>query len=198
MFTTLFTAALFLAPAIRSVSAGFSITETQNVVQCQDAHFAWAMGTGPYNLVAVPSDDPCGNILADLGDHNGSSTTWKVTLPAGTKVVFSLEDSKGDDAWSDEVTVGASSDASCLSGSNSTSTSSSASSSATTSTIAATTLSISASAVATSAASDSGVGSAAGAVNAGSGPSASSAGKLALPAMSLAAIVAGAIFAVSL
>jgi hypothetical protein len=41
---------------------------------------------------------------ADLGDHSSTSMTWKnINLPAGTKVMLSLEDANEDEAWSGEV-----------------------------------------------------------------------------------------------
>jgi hypothetical protein len=44
------------------------------------------------------------SLSADLGDHNGLSMTWKqVNIPAGTKVLVSLEDGNEDDGWSQEV-----------------------------------------------------------------------------------------------
>lgn len=50
----------------------------------------------PLNYLGLCASD-------DLGDHNGTSMTWKVTQPAGSKLVFSLEDAKGEEAWSGEA-----------------------------------------------------------------------------------------------
>jgi hypothetical protein len=41
----------------------------------------------------------------DLGDHSGLSMTWKVNLPAGSNVVFSLLDSAEEEAWSGSVSL---------------------------------------------------------------------------------------------
>ncbi|KZT29747.1 hypothetical protein NEOLEDRAFT_1106320 [Neolentinus lepideus HHB14362 ss-1] len=114
MLATLFSSTLFFALAIRSASADFSI-DTPQLTQCGDAHVTWEnTGAGPYNLIVVPASDPCSDVLADLGDHQGTSMSWKVNFPAGTQLMFSLEDDNGDEAWSGSMTVGGSSDASCL------------------------------------------------------------------------------------
>ena len=57
---------------------------------------------------------PCGCLLTlfdpqlirhseDLGYQNSTSTTWNVTLAAGTQVVLYVADSEGNDAWSGTV-----------------------------------------------------------------------------------------------
>jgi len=65
-------------------------------------------------MLIVPGDDPCSDVVADLGDHDGTSMTWMVNLPAGTNVMISLEDGNGDEAWSGAMVVGPSNDSSCL------------------------------------------------------------------------------------
>ncbi|EIN09775.1 hypothetical protein PUNSTDRAFT_125835 [Punctularia strigosozonata HHB-11173 SS5] len=115
MYTTLVsTAALVFTLAVSAVSAEFTVS-TPQLNQCGSAQITWSDGKGPYNLVVVPAEDPCGDILADLGDHSGASMTWKnINFAAGTKVMLSLEDDNEDEAWSGEITIGASDDASCL------------------------------------------------------------------------------------
>ncbi|KAG6883043.1 hypothetical protein C0992_009881, partial [Termitomyces sp. T32_za158] len=81
---------------------------------CQEAPISWAPTTGPYNLIVVAAEDPCGDALFDLGDHDGTSIHWTAALPAGAQVQLSLEDSTGDEAWSGVITVGKSSDSSCV------------------------------------------------------------------------------------
>lgn len=44
-------------------------------------------------------------ISVDLGDHNGQSITWNVTLAAGTQILLSLADNTGDEAWSNTVSA---------------------------------------------------------------------------------------------
>ncbi|KAG6910864.1 hypothetical protein DXG01_007181 [Tephrocybe rancida] len=109
MFSTLFTIALFAAPAL----AEFAIS-TPSLVQCQKAAISWEPTTGPYNLIVVNAEDPCGDALVDVGDHDDTSLHWVAALPAGAKVQLSLEDAKGDEAWSGVITVEKSDDASCV------------------------------------------------------------------------------------
>jgi hypothetical protein len=113
MFATFFTLALVIAPAIQGALAEFAISSPA-LTQCQDAKISWEKTKGPYNLIIVKPDDPCGDAILDLGDHDGTVLNWKVTLPAGLKVQLSLEDADGDEAWSGPITVGDSADASCV------------------------------------------------------------------------------------
>ncbi|EPQ52796.1 hypothetical protein GLOTRDRAFT_117502 [Gloeophyllum trabeum ATCC 11539] len=195
MFATLLSSTLFFALAIQSATAEFSI-DTPTLTQCQDVQFGWQdTGAGPYNLLVVPGDDPCSDVVADLGDHDGTSMTWKVNLAAGTKVMFSLEDNNGDEAWSGAMTVQGSDDSSCLpQASSSAASSSTASSSAASSSAAPTTLVVSANPTkaATTAAATTSSGSAVpvGAANAGFNPTsgAFSARQLSTPALVLGAL----------
>jgi hypothetical protein len=42
----------------------------------------------------------------DLGDHDKTSMTWKnISLKEGQKVLVSIEDKNGDEAWSAEVCI---------------------------------------------------------------------------------------------
>jgi hypothetical protein len=114
MFSTLFSITLFLAFVLKVVLADFPITEP-TFTQCQDAQITWQKTKGPYNVIVVPSNDMCGNPIADLGDHTGNQITWhKVPLIAGSRVVVSVEDSTGDEAWTGTITVLPSEDTSCL------------------------------------------------------------------------------------
>ncbi|KIK93614.1 hypothetical protein PAXRUDRAFT_26262 [Paxillus rubicundulus Ve08.2h10] len=112
MFASLFFVTLFVA-LFQSVSADFTI-DTPTLVQCQGSQITWNGGTGPYDLLIVPADDVCGDSIEDLGNQTSSAMTWTVNIAAGTQVVLSLLDSTGDEAWSGAITVGASSDSSCL------------------------------------------------------------------------------------
>ncbi|KAG6856884.1 hypothetical protein H0H87_012464 [Tephrocybe sp. NHM501043] len=109
MFSTLLSLALLAAPAL----ADFAIS-TPSFVQCQKAAISWDPTNGPYNLIVVAAEDPCGDALFDLGDHDGTSIHWEVALPAGAKVQLSAEDVNGDEAWSGVITVEKSDDASCV------------------------------------------------------------------------------------
>ncbi|KAH7912800.1 hypothetical protein BJ138DRAFT_1003640 [Hygrophoropsis aurantiaca] len=127
MFATLFSVTLFVALAVQGVLADFEIY-TPTLTQCQQTQISWTQATAPYNLVIVPGDDVCGDALEDLGSISALSLNYTVNLAAGTVVVLFVEDSAGDEAWSGEITIGASSDSSCLSSTSGTSTSGSASS----------------------------------------------------------------------
>jgi len=109
MFSTLFTIALLAAPAL----ADF-VVNTPTLTQCKDANISWQSTNGPYNIIAVLAENPCGDALADLGDHQETSITWKAALPAGTKVQLSVEDAAGNEAWSGIITIQSSADASCI------------------------------------------------------------------------------------
>ncbi|TFK33248.1 hypothetical protein BDQ12DRAFT_446196 [Crucibulum laeve] len=105
MYSTLLTVALLFAPALQGVFAEFAIN-TPDLVECEDAKISWQPTKGPYNLIVVPASDPCSEALVEIGDFNQTSITWKTSVPAGTKVVLSLEDGDGDEAWSGEIEVG--------------------------------------------------------------------------------------------
>jgi len=113
MFTTLLTTALLVASATQSVFAGFAINSPA-LTQCKDATISWEPTKGPYNLIIVKAEDPCGDVLADLGDHTDTSIDYKAALPAGSTVQLSVEDANGDEAWSGTITVAKSDDTSCI------------------------------------------------------------------------------------
>jgi len=114
MFSTLLTVALFVAPAIQGVFADFAIN-SPDLVQCQSSKISWAPSKGPYNLIVVKASDPCGDALVNVGDFNTTAISWTTTIPSGTIVQLSLLDADDNEAWSNNITVGTSSDASCLS-----------------------------------------------------------------------------------
>ncbi|EJD06613.1 uncharacterized protein FOMMEDRAFT_138509 [Fomitiporia mediterranea MF3/22] len=161
MLATLISATLLSAFTIRGALAEFSIA-TIELTQCASAHITWTEATAPYNMAVVPADDPCDKVLVDLGDHKGLSMTWNnVTVPAGTKVMFSLLDSSDEEAWSGTITV-KDGDDSCLPSSSSSKNSTDSSGSGS-----ATTLTLTSSYKTASAASSSETATAVGAANAG-------------------------------
>jgi hypothetical protein len=115
MFPTLVTLALFAIIAIQGALADFTVA-TPQITQCKPVQLTWDQTKGPYNLLVVPGDDPCDEPLADLGDHDENHMTWTNKLPAGTKVMLSVLDANEDEGWSGEITVGESTDDSCLPG----------------------------------------------------------------------------------
>ncbi|KAG1753375.1 hypothetical protein EDB19DRAFT_1668943 [Suillus lakei] len=126
MFATLFSVTLFVALAIQGVFADFTI-DTPSPIQCGSVPITWTASSPPYSLLVVPADDVCGEALVDLGQQTGLSYQWNVALASGTAAVLFIEDSTGNEAWSGAMTVGTSSDSSCLTGTTPTTSSSSAS-----------------------------------------------------------------------
>ncbi|OBZ72532.1 hypothetical protein A0H81_07604 [Grifola frondosa] len=192
MFTTLVSAALFSTLAIQG---------------CQNAQITWDnTNAASYNLIVVPSADPCNSVIADLGDHTTTHITWKVQLAAGTDVMLSLEDSNGDEAWSGAITVEGSNDTSCLPGAKSSeaaaSTTASSASHTSSTTAASAHCSPSSDATTTAASTSTSSGAVAvGAANAGIQPFGSSNGAFAMrqlntPVLALSAVAA--LFALSL
>ncbi|OCH95353.1 hypothetical protein OBBRIDRAFT_788233 [Obba rivulosa] len=119
MLASLVSVALFSTLAIQGARADFSV-DTPTFVQCQSAQVTWdSTNSPPYNLIVVPAADPCGDVVADLGDHNGTSMHWTVALAAGQQVMLSLQDGADDEAWSGAITVQPSDDSSCLPGASS-------------------------------------------------------------------------------
>lgn len=151
MYSTLITVALFVTFALQSVLAEFAIS-TPELTQCKKSSFSWAdTGNPPYNLIIVAADAPCGDSLSEPGDYTGTTGTWLVTLAAGSKVLLSLEDAAGDEAWSGSIVVGDSDDDSCLPNHSKTQSSSAPASTSATSTVVPAVKSIAASDASTSA-----------------------------------------------
>jgi hypothetical protein len=114
MVSTFLTVALFLATALQGALAEFAVSTPAELVQCGQGHVGWQPTTGPYNIFLVDPADPCGDEIAHLGETGDTWLDWTVAVAAGTAVQVYIEDSAGDDAWSGAVTVGESSDSSCL------------------------------------------------------------------------------------
>ncbi|KAH9176338.1 hypothetical protein EDB89DRAFT_1827502, partial [Lactarius sanguifluus] len=90
--------------AASAVHAEFSV-QTPEFTQCALAQFSWDQTKGPYNVIIANQTDPCGEEVADLGDHNSTSLSWNVTIPSGWNVMISVEDAEGEEAWSGPVRV---------------------------------------------------------------------------------------------
>jgi len=114
MFATFITVALFLFPILQGVVADITIY-TPTMTQCGDVALNWEPSTGPYNILVVKASDVCGDALFDLGDHAENHITWtKAPVAAGSQIVFTVLDHAGNEGWTGTVTVGPSSDSSCL------------------------------------------------------------------------------------
>ncbi|KAF8239673.1 hypothetical protein L208DRAFT_15391 [Tricholoma matsutake] len=102
MFYTLFTIALFAALAIQRSPAAVTI-DTPNITQCEAFQITWSGAIDPVNIIIVSAANPCGQPLADLGDHNGTSTTSNTTITPGSVIQLSLLDADDNEAWSGDV-----------------------------------------------------------------------------------------------
>jgi len=100
--TTLVSVAAFVAAvqgANTTTVSDFKVATPPSVASCKPINFTWAATKEPYNLIIVKSSDPCGNIIADLGDHKSNHYLWNADLPVGS-YSLSVEDDKGNEGWS--------------------------------------------------------------------------------------------------
>ena len=114
MYSTLISLALFAVPAL----ASYAINRP-DLVQCETTQISWPPTKGPYNVIVVDANEPCGEPLKDLGDIDQTFFRWAVDLPAGTVVQLSVADSGDEEAWTGNITVTGGSNKSCLSGASS-------------------------------------------------------------------------------
>ncbi|KAI0342781.1 hypothetical protein BDW22DRAFT_1428935 [Trametopsis cervina] len=113
MFTTLFSAALVSALAIRGAFADFQVS-TPELTACAPAHISWSGAKAPVSVYIVHADAPCDDPLIDFGEHNSTSITVTPSIAPGTSVQLSLEDADGEEAWSGTITVGSGNGTACL------------------------------------------------------------------------------------
>jgi len=113
MFATLISVALFSTLAIQGVLADITV-QTPKLTQCGKVTFKWEETKAPYNVIVVSSTDPCGDVLADLGDVNDNQVKWTVKYPPGTKLMVSVEDANGEEGWTSSMLVHDSADDSCV------------------------------------------------------------------------------------
>jgi len=118
MFSTLITVTLFVSLVIQGAFAGFAIN-TPKLVECTPAQISWEPTTAPYAIEIVSASDPCGNALRTIPGLSSTTYNYISDLKAGTKVLLFIADSAGNEAWSNEITIGGSSSA-CTPGASST------------------------------------------------------------------------------
>ncbi|KAH9846677.1 hypothetical protein C2E23DRAFT_569073 [Lenzites betulinus] len=105
MYSTFISVALFAAVAIQGALADFTV-DTPQITECEPVKLTWdSTGAKSYNVIIVPSDDPCNGVLADLGDHTVNHITWNATLAAGTSVMVSVLDAEDNEGWSGNVST---------------------------------------------------------------------------------------------
>ncbi|KAH6909118.1 hypothetical protein BKA70DRAFT_225471 [Coprinopsis sp. MPI-PUGE-AT-0042] len=114
MYSTLISVALFAVPAL----ASYAINRPE-LTQCETARISWPPTKGPYNVIVVAGDEPCGEPLKDLGDITQTFFDWKVDVPAGTVVELSVADSGDAEAWTGNITIKGGDNKACLSGASS-------------------------------------------------------------------------------
>lgn len=114
MYSTLICLALLTATAAPGVLASFAINDPK-LTQCQNSTISWSKGTPPYDLVIVDANDPCGEPILEFNHLTSTVFDWPVGVPENALIQLYVEDAGNNDAWSGTLTVGASSDASCLS-----------------------------------------------------------------------------------
>jgi len=116
MFTTLFTATLFASVAVNSALGALAVG-TPKLAQCQPATLNWGdYEAGQiYTVLAVPANDPCADAIFDFGDvKSGQLNVASLAIPQDTQVIISVTNSKGEEAWSEPITVGKGQDSTCL------------------------------------------------------------------------------------
>jgi len=103
MFSTLFSLALLALPAV----ADFAVS-SRPINQCEVTRISWEKTKGPYDVLIVDAAAPCGEPLADIGEVKDSFIEWKNTeLLVGKTVQITIADADGEEAWSNNITVGA-------------------------------------------------------------------------------------------
>ncbi|KAI0707322.1 hypothetical protein C8Q76DRAFT_748789 [Earliella scabrosa] len=109
MYSTLVSVALFSALAIQGALAEFTVSTPAEISTCGSVKLSWEKveGIKNFNVAIVSTENPCEDIIADLGDHKGASMTWNVTdaLKPGDKVMISVLADDADEGWSGSVTV---------------------------------------------------------------------------------------------
>ncbi|KAL5526594.1 hypothetical protein ACEPAF_8318 [Sanghuangporus sanghuang] len=131
-------ASLFaIVAAIGAAAQTLQIDTPTNVIQCLPQLITWSGGEGPYYVVSTlfsssvsriyltlcyyfsvqPGGEPSAAALVDFGEQSGNSLTWVVNIEAGTSIGLTIRDQTGTVANSAPLTVGSSSDSSCLSAS---------------------------------------------------------------------------------
>merc|ERR1711964_790283 len=85
------------------------------VAQCKPVKITWQGGEAPYHLyVTAPGNIK--EVKADLGDQQGTSMTWKVSVPEGQKFTLNLCDKSGQCNQSAQAGPVSGGDDSCLNG----------------------------------------------------------------------------------
>ena len=112
---TLSAIAVISAAAVAAQDEAPKVNTPAFVAQCKPVKLTWQGGEPPYHLyVTAPGNIK--EVKADLGDQQGKSMTWKVTIPEGEKFTLNLCDKSGQCQQSGQAGPVGSGDDSCLKG----------------------------------------------------------------------------------
>jgi len=131
-FTTFFSAILFFAIAVCASSSSSKTTTSkkatstpaaetfktpEGLTQCKPYNLTWSGGVEPFTLYVYPgcnTDATTDTPLHEWKNINGHWAKWTVNLAAGKDIQLVLVDAKGDEAYTDDVTIDNSTTTSCL------------------------------------------------------------------------------------
>lgn len=112
---TLSAIAVISAAAVAAQDEAPKVNTPAFVAQCRSVKLTWQGGEPPYHLyVTAPGNIK--EVKADLGEQQGTSMTWKVTIPEGEKFTLNLCDKSGQCQQSGQAGPVGSGDDSCLKG----------------------------------------------------------------------------------
>ena len=112
---TLSAIAVISAAAVAAQDEAPKVNTPAFVAQCKPVKLTWQGGEPPYHLyVTAPGNIK--EVKADLGDQQGTSMTWKVTIPEGQKFTLNLCDKSGQCNQSAQAGPVSGGDDSCLNG----------------------------------------------------------------------------------
>lgn len=112
---TLSAIAVVSAAAVAAQANGPQINTPSFVAQCKPVKLTWKGGEPPYHIY-VTAPGKIDDVKADLGDQQGTSMTWKVSIPEGQKFTLNLCDKSGQCNPSGQAGPVGSGDDSCLNG----------------------------------------------------------------------------------
>ena len=112
---TLSAIAVISAAAVAAQDDMLKVNTPTFVAQCKPVKITWQGGEPPYHLyVTAPGN--IREVKADLGDQQGTSMTWKVSIPEGQKFTLNLCDKSGQCNQSAQAGPVSGGDDSCLNG----------------------------------------------------------------------------------
>lgn len=112
---TLSAIAVISAAAVAAQDDMLKVNTPTFVAQCKPVKITWQGGEAPYHLyVTAPGNIK--EVKADLGGQQGTSMTWKVSIPEGQKFTLNLCDNSGQCNQSAQAGPVSGGDDSCLKG----------------------------------------------------------------------------------